>query len=660
MGLEPHTTVIVGRNNSGKTSLMELFRRLLSENTPIFKLQDFSLSVYDCFWAAFLCQCSGGDEKEIREDLPFIKIGLTVKYDKNALSLGPLSEFIIDLNPNCTEVCIVIMYHLKDGAIKSLFENLIYDPDISNDQNKKVFFRAIRERLLKLYTATVESVDPNDIENKKLIEWSKLHALLESGFINAQRGLDDITHKDRDVLGKILENLFKTAMSDSANQEDKSIVQKLESSVQSIQESLDGDFSDQLKKLIPAFSLFGYPGLNDPSLRTETTLEVHRLLSDNTKVSYEGINGINLPEAYNGLGSRNLIFILLKLLEFFKSYMSKPAKAGIHIIFIEEPEVHLHPQMEEVFIDKLYDIVNVFSKVFNNGKIWPVQFVVSTHSSHLANKAPFKSMRYFLATSDKCAGIVRSSKIKDLNKGLRNTPPENIEFLHKYMTLTRCDLLFADKAILIEGITERLLFPKMIDKIEELHPAGKKLSTQYLSIVEIGGAYAHLFFDLLEFLELRTLIVTDLDSVKKNDDNKYNKCKVSDGTNTSNACIKSWFDKTDITPDILINTIAEKKENGFLRLAYQVPEHDSKVCGRSFEDAFILANEKLFGLNDNSIIDKETEAWNMAKGYKKSDFAIEYAMNDTPWAVPRYIADGIKWLAEGERCPIIPTDPSSL
>ena len=51
--LEEGTTVIVGRNNSGKTSLTELFRRLLEEKSPRFKLADFSLGVHEQFWQAF-------------------------------------------------------------------------------------------------------------------------------------------------------------------------------------------------------------------------------------------------------------------------------------------------------------------------------------------------------------------------------------------------------------------------------------------------------------------------------------------------------------------------------------------------------------------------------------------------------------------------------
>ena len=52
LALEDQTTVIVGRNNSGKTSLSEVMRRLVADGATAFQLEDFSSTCYDCFCAA--------------------------------------------------------------------------------------------------------------------------------------------------------------------------------------------------------------------------------------------------------------------------------------------------------------------------------------------------------------------------------------------------------------------------------------------------------------------------------------------------------------------------------------------------------------------------------------------------------------------------------
>ena len=339
--LEERTTVIVGRNNSGKTSLTELFRRLLTENTPSFRFEDFSLSTHEHFWKAFLLKRKGDPEDIVREVLPVIEVRLTVNYGKNESDLGLLSEFIIDLNPDCNEALIILRYQLKDGEIGEFFENISVDEKTDEEVQKTAFCRAIRDRVPKQYTSLVLAEDPGDSTNRKSVDFSRLRDLILSGFVSAQRGLDDTTHKDINLLGKVLETLLASATADSADSSERDIAQNLEKAIDEIQTGIDGGFNKQLQDLLPAFTLFGYPGLSDPRLLTETTLDVERLLKNHTRVHYAGVNGINLPEAYNGLGVRNLVFILLKLYEFFKTFKSREGAPGIHLIFIEEPEVHL-------------------------------------------------------------------------------------------------------------------------------------------------------------------------------------------------------------------------------------------------------------------------------------------------------------------------------
>lgn len=640
ISLEERTTVIVGRNNSGKTSLTEIFRRFLSENSPRFSLENFTLSEHEKFWNAFLYMDEGKEDHVIREALPFIEMKLNISYDVTAMDLGPLSDFIIDLNPDCSEVVAIIRYQLKDGKIPSLFESIPYVSDGDIVLQKKNFFRLMKERVPQYFSTSLIAVDPNDETNQRSLDTSNIQSLFQAGFIDAQRGLDNTSHKESDILGKVLERLFINASSENAELNDQTIAKELESAVQHIQQKIDTDFNLNLNTFLPSLAIFGYPGISDNPLHTETLLDVHRLLQDHTKVRYSGANGISLPESYNGLGTRNLIYILLQLLEFFKSYQSKKTAPSMHLIFIEEPEAHLHPQMQEVFIRKLDEISDYFAINFNNNQSWPVQFIVTTHSTHIANEAPFETIRYFMSTKNG----EQHTRIKDLRNGLSGASRDaDIDFLHKYLTLTRCDLFFADKAMLIEGASERLLMSKMIEKIDADQTSEMKLSSQYISVVEVGGAYAHRFFEFLNFLELRTLIITDLDSV---DGSNGSKCKVAEGTHTSNSCIKTWFNDTTISPASLIAKPDAEKINGFLSIAYQVPESNRDACGRSFEDAFMLTNVALFDIQGITDLEKADDVWEKAKNVGKTDFALKYAIDETTWKIPRYLKEGLQWLAE--------------
>lgn len=643
--LEEQTTVIVGRNNSGKTSLSEVMRRLLTDSSAAFQLEDFSSACYDDFCTALDARNQGLEDDAVRALVPAIEFRLRCRYDPAQPELGPLSPFVIDLDPACFEAVVVVRYELKDGKLASLFDGQPSEP--LNDETRTAFFRALRERIPNEFGVKIWAEDPNDGDNRRQMQPSALRNLVKTGFINAQRGLDDVTSRESDVLAKIVESLFATATSPMADAGDQLVAEALKAAVQDIQTKIDTSFGGQLKSLIPTLQSFGYPGLGGQELHTETVLDVRRLLSNFTKVRYAGYSGVALPESYNGLGARNLIFILLQLVGFYKAFKVESTAPGVHLVFIEEPEAHLHPQMQEVFIRQLAKIAQQLVAGGEDNTPWPVQFVVSTHSSHVANEAGFESIRYFLGASvPGAAAGVRQTKIKDLREGLKGKSEPDKKFLHQYMTLTRCDLFFADKAVLVEGLSERLLLPVIIAKLEVAEPTSPKLSSQYKTVMEVGGAYAHLFFDLLDFLELRSLIITDLDAVEKPGGKA---CAVHLGTSSSNACLKAWFSNDD--PLTLVGLVAKTDSDmvkGRNRIAYQCAEVADGPCGRTFEDAFMLANAALFGLTGTTREALELEARSNAAELKKSEFALKHAIAVTEWTSPTYILNGVRWLAGGE------------
>lgn len=653
--LEENSTVIVGRNNSGKTSFTDIFDRFTGETGARFRLEDFSPAQREKFFAAKMLREQATKPEDVLAALPTLALTLTFRYDSTAPNLGPLSPFVIDLDLDSTTAIV----HLEYRATLTTLHTLLDSPPAPDGVEPRThFFRSLRDTVPKAYSIHVFAIDPTDDTNRRDFEGTAaLTALLQCNFVRAQRNLDHAKHGDADVIGKLLSTLFKTASAPTAAAADQELAAKLKASVEDIERNVQGDFDEMLKKLLPAMEALGFPSLNDTELRPETSLNVEALLSDHTKVVYTGTDGVHLPEGYNGLGTRNLIYMLLQLESYHKAYRAKITRPATHLIFIEEPEAHLHPQMQEVFINQLNAAIGKLSTSYPEEAAWNVQFVITTHSPHVANTASFEAVRYFLNESPTPENP-RQTKVKDFKKGLSSISPDDQDFLHQYMTLTKCDLYFADKAIMVEGTTERLLMPRLCELVDKSLEDKHKLARQYVTCVEVGGAHAHIFYPLLDFLELKTLVVTDLDSTKPVDkQNKHgkkittwDKCPVAEGERTSNAAIKDWFRPNDaadgwqITPAELVAKTAEEKQSGYRRIAYQIAEKPgTNICARSYEDALVLANPDRFKWPKEQ--DEASEAWEIAKGLAKADTALRFAIREKEWNVPRYIQEGLGWLS---------------
>ncbi|MFH3675413.1 AAA family ATPase, partial [Acinetobacter baumannii] len=85
----------------------------------------------------------------------------------------------------------------------------------------------------------------------------------------------------------------------------------------------------------------------------------------------------------NSLGYNNLLYIASILAELTLT----KGESLYRLLLIEEPEAHLHPQMQEVFINQLNVAVQKLSENYSNKDKWNIQFVITTHSPHVANAA---------------------------------------------------------------------------------------------------------------------------------------------------------------------------------------------------------------------------------------------------------------------------------
>ena len=407
------------------------------------------------------------------------------------------------------------------------------------------------------------------------------------------------------------------------------------------------------------------------------------LLKDHTTVVYED-GGKQLPESHNGLGYMNLISMIFEIESIRKQFVrpNERKPADINLLFIEEPEAHTHPQMQYVFIKNIKQLLKQAVKG-KDGVIREIQAVVTTHSAHIVSECDFEDLKYLKRDIEK--GII-AKNLSDLESEYGGHP-EWFGFLKQYLTLDRSELFFADKAIFVEGDTERILMPtfmKMADDTKDLEKGECKLTSQNISIVAVGN-YTHIFTRFFNFIGFKKIcIVTDLDICNK--DSKIDKSGVArtvyvtssyDGAKeqyTTNASLKYFFDNSSISVfraknnegrRIRWNELNEKWEShadGNVMVCYQ-----SDVDGyqpRSFEDAFFETNKafmteegKVFnGLMEGAIelFRENGRSFDLAQnGIKsKATFAIDLLIDRenknkegyVGWSIPQYIMDGLLWL----------------
>ncbi|MCI5115316.1 MAG: hypothetical protein D3921_11830 [Candidatus Electrothrix sp. AW1] len=118
--LDQRTTLIVGRNNTGKTSLAEVFRSFLSSSGPKIRYEDFNQSCLADFEKALIAYNNEESEEKIRPLIPTIELELLLDYTSDQNDYGVLSDFIIDLDEKLFETKILVSYQLADGKIRVL------------------------------------------------------------------------------------------------------------------------------------------------------------------------------------------------------------------------------------------------------------------------------------------------------------------------------------------------------------------------------------------------------------------------------------------------------------------------------------------------------------------------------------------------------------
>ena len=636
LDFEQELCMLIGKNNSGKTSFLILLEKFYKNMK--FDYNDFSLYLRQKL-----------DDFSINSDIYelSIRLILEIEYGEDD-NLSGISEFILDLDPKCNTVKILFECMLDK-------EKLLFDIENNKIIPKEKYIRKYISDYLdnKVYTFSEDS-DLLSENRYKLVkkDLESVKKIIDFEIIHAKRSVSSSEENNsKKVLSALTTQYF--------NNKNKSNPDMFEE-VNKLIIEMDISLADEYESFFEDFLLNSKEFLNLDDLRVVSNLKSKELVESSSEVIY-GEDFNHLPEYLNGLGYMNILYLLLTI-EIKKSSFKNKNK-DIKLLYIEEPEAHTHPQLQCIFAKKIDDIL---------GECTGLQTIITTHSPHIVSSCNFSNIRYLLKKGVKNnENIEIKNFYRELSKKYGNET-EEFKFLKQYLTTEASELFFANKIIFIEGVSENILLPYFISEIDKENEKEKDyipISSQNISVLQVGSN-AKAFKYFLEFLEIKTLIITDIDTTKyiENTSGKtfsYKACAVADNPDAiSNETIKYYLKSPDIkkkksefenwVKGVIKHSFDDELQN--LKVYYQKLE--KSYYPRSFEDAFICINnekikeykETIQGLKNKELFDEKLDFYELTKRVinKKSDFAssilyLAYT-KEIKWEIPLYIREGLEWL----------------
>jgi len=738
-------TLFVGANNSGKTSAMVALRLFLKERGG-FTTRDVTLSNWQKInalgesWLAPPADAQRPNGFALTSLLP----ALDIWFDVDDQELHRVSHILPTLDWTDGKVGVRLRLEPRDIDVLAADYRTLRQKAAANLASYKAKHKEaargfdlwpislhdyLDRRFTSALTLKAYILDPRAIVSPGVnhesspqvlpltaepLDGDPLAQLIHIREISAQRGFSDASPSARSEdddsliksaagkrrLSEQLQAYYKRHLDpdNDPSEEDVAALGAFHQAQKTFDERLAAGFSEAIKEL----EQLGYPGLTNPSLTIATRIRPTDGLNHPSAVQYNLTdtdgedNPLRLPEDYNGLGFQNLISMVFLLIRFRADWMrfgkmapsTSPSEESaiepLQLVLIEEPEAHLHAQVQQVFIRKAYEVLRNH-KDLEGSTVFQTQLVVSTHSSHVAHEVEFSSLRYFKRLPPKDKTAVPNSVVANLSE-VFGKGSDTARFVSRYLRTTHCDLFFADAAILIEGAAERMLLPHFIRRRYSI------LSEHYISTLEIGGSHAHRLKPLIELLGIPTLVITDLDAIHNG---LATRPQLGADLNSANPVLKSWLPAKEKIDELMAGNVSRTKigdGHGVVHVTYQQPlkiklpaqEKPETVIPSTFEDALVLANlttmMKVSGVAMTNAIAKivsdaktptdlcEKLFQRLRSGADKAGFALDLLDLPSPDPIgggqrtsdrtngpapleslipPQYVADGLGWL-EGQ------------
>lgn len=662
------TNVIIGHNNAGKTTVIKALQLLFdNQKSKRLSIDDFNQNT---------------KIEDLKDNPPKITISAKLVESENEKEysddLVTVSTWLTKIE-SPYEAKITYEFFLPDKELNA------YKKTMKKMRSKQIddYWNAIEHNFLRKYIHKIYVGNP---EHKNTIDSESINKF-DFQFLSAIRDVERDLYKGSNTLLKEVIDFFmdydikindqidKEERIDQISERKKKFSKDAQKLITSLQERMNEGKNHMLKYVQDTGA-----GIDDMKPSFDGIILDTELYSA-LKLIVENETGIKIPAINNGLGYNNLIYISLLLAKMQKDasgdYLGSNAKV-YSILAIEEPEAHLHPNMQYKFLKFLKE----------NQKNEVNQIFITTHSPNITAAVDLDDL-IVLQKDKKEVRVAYPGKVfrKD-----EKDDQKSKNYVKRFIDVTKADIFFAKNLILVEGIAEQLLIPEFAKKLNA------DFADSHTSIINIGGRYFEHFLKLFDTerspyaIKKKVACITDLDPVRKGKDQDswetclplflYKDTEKYDYEPCSNDLVKkrgnnpaglirvftqkhqesSTFEydlmlKNITCEKLLTESVSNKKELKNLMNAYKINKSVKEVAdllgkNKFTEEVKSLINSNKIGdeLEDKRII-KAIIAGRYLTSIKKGAVAQELAQvisenSEDEIIPPDYIKEAIEWIGQ--------------